>query len=110
METGLKYTSAPKATKQQGINRITKLMVCLVKGSHDNGSLQEEVFHFLPLNENSMIRAKQAKAPFAYFVQREQLGKVAKHWFALAAVAVVASQIPYQHEFTSLEVLTTTLT
>ena len=27
METGLKYTSAPKSTKQQGINRITKLMI-----------------------------------------------------------------------------------
>ena len=27
METGLKYTSAPKFTKQQGINRITKLMI-----------------------------------------------------------------------------------
>jgi len=57
-----------------------------------------------------MIRVNQAKAPFAYFVQREQLAIVAKHWFVLVAVAVVASEIPYQHEFTSLEVLTTTLT
>ena len=56
-----------------------------------------------------MIRAKQAKAPFAYFVQPDQLWTVAKHWFALVSVAVVPSQIPYQHEFTSFEVLTTTL-